>query len=525
MPASRVTVTTWAVVDTEGNPIRRRVVAQLHAGEGSATVDGLLIAQRSEAMTDPDTGLATFQLYANDDLDQANTWYSFTVDNVDPAVTRKYEIPTGATADLAELDQVEPAGTFGFFPAPTAGTSGQYLRTDGSTAAWDTIGIGDVDTLTASLTTLAGAISDGDDAVQANVDEIDAIVGPGPLPAVGLFAGLSRLTGQVPQAEGILDRWIFVAAVEDAANINLSTYTAGPVVTQPTFAHGSLSGISSLQRPYAYVLLTAQSTTSQNRIYKVDKTTGQWSQPADTDVFWPPGNGFRATLNAPGDDDHGSTWIWTFDDKTVAQRGGNYADLALATTTGRWTLNIDPTASGGGLSDGSVTTAKLADEAVTAAKLADDLAALIPTRIVPSGNTSVTSSTTLTNVSGLSFAVVNGRTYDFDGIVFCSGDSGGDGKIGVTFPSGTMRCGVGGLLTSTSSLPGSGGTGEVIDASGESVRVGLVTGSTTPSVIGGTFVCTADGTVQFQWAQNASSGTASVLEAAGSRISYTSRPT
>ena len=127
MPASRVTVNTWAVTDADGNKLRRRIVAVLHAGEGGGSVDGLLIAKQAEATTDPTTGIATFQLYSNDDIDQAGSFYSFTVCDVDPTVVRRYEIPAGAEVDLPDLTEVEPVGFSGFVPNPASGTDGDVL--------------------------------------------------------------------------------------------------------------------------------------------------------------------------------------------------------------------------------------------------------------------------------------------------------------------------------------------------------------------------------------------------------------
>lgn len=128
MPASRVTVNTWAVEDADGNKLRRRIVAVLHAGEGGGSVDGLLIAKWAEATTDATTGIATFQLYSNDDIDQAGSFYSFTVCDVDPTVVRRYEIPAGAEVDLPDLTEVEPVGFSGYVPNPASGSDGDVLK-------------------------------------------------------------------------------------------------------------------------------------------------------------------------------------------------------------------------------------------------------------------------------------------------------------------------------------------------------------------------------------------------------------
>ncbi len=363
-------------------------------------------------------------------------------------------------------------------------------------------------------------------------------VGPGPLIDVGLFSGVVSIIGQLAQAEGILDRWGFVAAVEDVANINLATYTAGPVVTQPTFTHGSLAGISSGQRPHTHVLLLAQTDPAENRIYEVDADTGQWSQPTDTDVFWPPGNGYRATLNAPGDDDDGMTWIWQFDDKTVVQRGGNYSDGDLTETDGRWVLWTDPTATGGGttLTDptdipgattdrilGRVTSGTGAVEELTAAQvrtlLGIDLGK-IPTVVQLGSDQGVTSSTTLANTTGLSFAATSGVTYFIDGILYVTGDTAGDLKVGATHPGGTMQLDIVGIANTVSSLPGNVSAAAVVASSGGSRDdLGTITGSTVAVRIMGYYACTSTGTFQLQHAQRSSSGTATTIKA-GSYFEY-----
>src|SRR5574343_578219 len=141
MTASRVTVNTWAIEDADGNKLRRRVVAALHAGEGGGSVDGLLIAKWAEATTDATTGIATFQLYSNDDIDQAGSFYSFTVCDVDPTVVRRYEIPAGAEVDLPDLTEVEPVGFSGYVPNPASGADGDVL----TVAADGTYQLGAVD--------------------------------------------------------------------------------------------------------------------------------------------------------------------------------------------------------------------------------------------------------------------------------------------------------------------------------------------------------------------------------------------
>lgn len=190
MPASRVTVNTWAVTDADGNKLRRRVVAVLHAGEGGGSVDGLLIAKWAEATTDATTGIATFQLYSNDDIDQAGSFYSFTVCDVDPTVVRRYEIPAGAEVDLPDLTEVEPVGFSGFVPNPSTGTSGQVLTTNGTTASWSTITAETVRPLVLGadwclVADRAIGVNRWADQGRAGIDARNSGRGAAPLPAAG----------------------------------------------------------------------------------------------------------------------------------------------------------------------------------------------------------------------------------------------------------------------------------------------------------------------------------------------------
>ncbi len=647
MPTTKSTITITNLQDAAGNLLANAwVTVRLNAGVNGGVVDGAVIATPAKVQTDA-SGDASIQLYPNSAITPADSYYTIAVDETSPLIYRTITVPSGGvTKDWSDATiQTEPVDPNGSLPAASAGTSGQYLRTDGSTAAWDTIGIGDVDTLTASLTTLAGAAGDAQSAADAAQSDADAAQGTASGAATAAAAAqvdadaaqaAADLLYMVTDAGKPTDRFLRIGAISGHDAGAFTTPNLGDEFTSGFFALAVVRPIAPSSNDQAnYIELLTQthdgSGTWDNFEWALEIANGrafpyfEWTEEGgSSEALGPTGvpgfkglpgdwtvpfgqwsciavdlafnvsgqwrgrhlrqvfTGENVTIKGlkweivrettgntgPTEIDTGVTYDWGVGFGTgnahvaymAAYNGSSGAlvfeldpqDATVSTELddsvgNTWTagaqafvaqdvMPFDQT--GGSVSDGSITTAKLADSAVTSAKiangtiaaadLASDLAALIPTRIAPSENKSVSSansSTTLVDVPGLSFAVTAGRTYDFDGIVFCSGDSAGDGKIGVTFPTGTMRCGIGGLLTSTSSLPGSGGTGEVIDASGESVRVGLVTGSTTPSIIGGTYVCTSSGTVQFQWAQNASNATASVLEATGSRISYTSRTT
>lgn len=146
------TTVTWTITDGEGNPIRRAVVAQLHAGLNGGSVDGLAIVDKVTAVSDLDTGVVTFQLYPNASLDDPEgSHYSFTVDNVSPQVVRYYEVPvSGSTVDLDDLDQLTPSEPPVAIPKASTGnegdvltvTSGRYaLAAPGASSSVATVGM------------------------------------------------------------------------------------------------------------------------------------------------------------------------------------------------------------------------------------------------------------------------------------------------------------------------------------------------------------------------------------------------
>ena len=149
---------------------------------------------------------------------------------------------------------------------------------------------------------------------------------------------------------------------------------------------------------------------------------------------------------------------------------------------------------------------------------------MIPVEVAPSGDLSATSTTTLANWTGFSFAVTAGQTYKFKGRAYYAGD-GGDARLGFTAPSGTLRIGGAGLSASATSLPGGVQTSDVIDASGEYLTIGTIATFRHWVQFDGLFICSSSGTLQVQGAQNTSNGTATVFQATGSYLSYTSHPT
>lgn len=112
---------------------------------------------------------------------------------------------------------------------------------------------------------------------------------------------------------------------------------------------------------------------------------------------------------------------------------------------------------------------------------------------------SVTSSTTLQNDNHLLLPVVANATYDLFLLCVFSGDTAGDIKFAWSVPSGTVlrwvdQTGSSGLATDTDFYSAPGGTTQV----GFQIWATVVTSATA-------------GNIQFQWAQNTSSATATIV--------------
>lgn len=147
---------------------------------------------------------------------------------------------------------------------------------------------------------------------------------------------------------------------------------------------------------------------------------------------------------------------------------------------------------------------------------ADSLNALVPQRVIKSTNQTVTSSTTLVNDSELFLDLVAGHTYRISLNVIGGGATAGDIKIGWT-TSGTMS------MVGTRLCTGPGvSTATTADTTARVSAFGTLTtafaygtDSTLQSGINEEFLLTvtANGRLTMQWAQNASSGTASTVGA------------
>lgn len=134
----------------------------------------------------------------------------------------------------------------------------------------------------------------------------------------------------------------------------------------------------------------------------------------------------------------------------------------------------------------------------------------VPLAAVKSSDQSISSSTVLTNDTALSIAVAANSTYAFTGLLIYEGGTQGssDMKFQFTVPAGatlnymplhqSTAGNISGVALSTAaSVPscGSGGAGN----------------SFTVTITGTLIVSSTSGTLQLQWAQNTSSGTATIM--------------
>lgn len=131
-----------------------------------------------------------------------------------------------------------------------------------------------------------------------------------------------------------------------------------------------------------------------------------------------------------------------------------------------------------------------------------------------------TSTTTLADITGFSFDVTNGQPMEFDSILAIDGNTSGDMKFAMTGPAGYVLAHTLGVSNSASSTGGGYRHYNTISAfASEVTAIGTVTGATQFLRITGSVVPTADGTVQFQFAQRSSNGDpTSIL--VGSRLAY-----
>jgi len=128
-------------------------------------------------------------------------------------------------------------------------------------------------------------------------------------------------------------------------------------------------------------------------------------------------------------------------------------------------------------------------------------------------DTSVTSSTTLTNDTGLSVAIDTG-TWHYRAKLWVTGDSGGDLDTAVTTPANsayfaTTRA----LSNAASSQPNTPNDATVTSSGTRMTGFGTITSGTVGVTIEGTVIATASGNIQIQHSQRTSNGTATTVKA------------
>lgn len=152
---------------------------------------------------------------------------------------------------------------------------------------------------------------------------------------------------------------------------------------------------------------------------------------------------------------------------------------------------------------------------------AADLNDILLTAILPS-NVSRTSSTTLTDASGLAVPLLANATYAIDGWIFYSAHPSGDIKIGLSYPSGST--GKWGMIGPPSNVAPNAGQERinytdfaVLDISSTFTAAGDDEFPTSVwiSLVPRGYITTAGtaGNLQFRMAQGTSNGTATVLQA------------
>jgi hypothetical protein len=136
--------------------------------------------------------------------------------------------------------------------------------------------------------------------------------------------------------------------------------------------------------------------------------------------------------------------------------------------------------------------------------------------VTKTADQSVTSSTTLVNDTHLLYTIAATGTYVFDVCLIgvSAANAAGDLMTGFTFPTGTMwLSGVGPdpSLASGNAVIGQFGANDAYLSGANFNAYGLSTSKTTIN-IHGVLTATATGTLRLQWAQQASSASASTLK-------------
>ena len=139
----------------------------------------------------------------------------------------------------------------------------------------------------------------------------------------------------------------------------------------------------------------------------------------------------------------------------------------------------------------------------------DKINGLSPSIARVSADVAVTSSTTLANVAGLSFAVASGNTYSFDVYLTCTDAAAGGVKAAIAGTATATSIVYDGYVIESNAIKGQANAtalGTAVASSTTTATSGIVIR------IQGTITVNAGGTLTVQFAQNTSNGTASTVK-------------
>lgn len=137
------------------------------------------------------------------------------------------------------------------------------------------------------------------------------------------------------------------------------------------------------------------------------------------------------------------------------------------------------------------------------------LSSMLPLYAWKTGDTSRASTTALADDPDLSITISIAGTYEFTGYLNYEGDTGGSSDLKMAMSSvGTLRYHI--------TYQGSGGSANVGDTKSGGTTFGLRTqgaGTLCGAEMKGMLITGATGVIKVQWAQNTSSGTATIMHA------------
>jgi hypothetical protein len=338
---------------------------------------------------------------------------------------------------------------------------------------------------------------------------------------IGGAATSSTLTLESTSGAGTTDEIIFQTGSQAQAGfVNTSQqWTLGPSTatpptggvlsiskntgTLPLASAGTLAYIANADGNYSRLALIAAGSTNFFGAINYMASRGTMASPTATQSGDILGANFAFGYGTSYQTGGGAGFVMSAAQTFTGSNGGAQQDIyttPLNTTSFAVSTRFQPS---GGVSIGS-----------TAAATDPGLGNLLLQGFVNTGgysrvtsDFSVTSNSTLGNVTGLTATLIAGATYAFEAYLFCS------------TPGDTLKAAIAGTATATNVVyqayvvdgPGIAACTQAT-ALGTTV-VGTTTGTSTPLVvIAGTITVNAAGTLTVQFAQNISSGTAAVVK-------------